>query len=887
MLTPLVRLALAWALGIVAAESAWPVHGTRPAAGAVARLAALGLASAAGAGLARRRVLRGTDPFATDRPTSRLGLVLALAACALLGAARHARSLPVEPAFGLPVDLGEVRLRGSVEREPDRRDSRTDYVLRVDSIHSGGGERGGGDGGGGERGGAGWRPAEGRVLLQAARWPAYEYGDRLEVEAALETPPVLEDFDYRAYLARRGIRAIARRPHIERIGGGGSALRHGLLAIKDTGRRALRRALPEPESSLAVGILLGDARGIPARLDADFRTTNTSHVIAISGSNIALLVALLSASAGRLLGRREAVPAIIAVVAAYTALVGADAAVVRAAIMGSIVVLGDLAGRPSHAASSLAAAAFGMSLWNPGVLWDLGFQLSFAATLGLLVVGPVLRDASRAGLSRRFAPERAGALGRFLEEAVLLTVAAQITTWPIIAMQTGQVSLVALLANALIVPVQPAVMGLGGLTAAAGALWPAAGATFGLAAWPPIAWTIRIVERCADLPLASVAWRMPPAAFAAYFCLLPAALHPGRAVAAVRSAVRHARMATARAASARADADYGGTRPAVRVVSGIRQLDGPPAPHAFDPSGGASPASRRLARALGRASRLVAHPTGLAALAAACALVWANVMHQPDGLLHVHALDVGQGDAILVVSPSGRRMLVDGGPSPSAVLDGLGRRFAPWDRRLDIVVLTHPDADHVGGLPAVLDRYAVAAVVAPEVEHHTPDAQAWRAAVEVEAAAGALVFEAVAGMRIGLDPEAGVVADVLWPPRDRPPPPEAVNDHSVVLRLVHGRTTILLTGDIEAEVEARLVREGAPLAADVLKVAHHGSETSTTPDFLAAVRPSLAVISAGADNRFGHPTASVLERLERIMVRRTDVDGAVEIIGDGRALWVK
>lgn len=872
MITPLVRLALAWAAGIVAAASVWPVHGVRPGVGPIAVLVALGIVSALGARLVWRRALHGVDPFATERPGSPLGLGLVLGAFALFGAARHALSLPVEAAFGLPVDTGEVRLRGAIADEPDRRDARTDYVLRVDAVADTGGLESDPD--------PGWRPAEGQVLLQAARWPAYEYGDLLEVTAELETPPVLDDFDYRAYLARRGIRAIARRPHIEKIDSGGSAIRHGLLALKETARRALRHALPEPESSLAVGILLGDDRGIPERLDDDFRTTNTSHIIAISGSNISLLVAMLSASAGRMLGRREAVPLVIAVVAAYTVLVGADAAVVRAAIMGSIVVFGDLAGRPSHAATSLGAAALGMSLWNPGVLWDLGFQLSFAATIGLLVIGPVLREATRAGVSRGVAPERAGGLVRFLEEAVLLTVAAQLTTWPIIAMQTGQISLVALLANALIVPVQPAVMGLGGLTAAAGSLWPAAGTVVGLAAWPPIAWSIRTVELCADLPYASVTWRMPPAAAGAYFCLLALALFPSRCAEVLRSSVGKGlwiaaglRRAGRSLISPTGRSGESGASESLRSL-GARDVDR------------STVDARTISRIPERAIHRIASPTGLAVLSGLCALAWASALHQPDGLLHVHTLDVGQGDAILVVTPNGRRMLVDGGPSPSAVLDGLGRRFPPWDRRLDVVVLTHPDADHVGGLPAVLDRYSVDVVIEPDVHHDTPDARAWRAATDAEAAAGARLLHAVAGMRIDLDPQAGVIADVLWPPTERPPPPDAVNDHSVVLRLVHGRTTVLLTGDIESEVEARLVRDGAPLAADVLKVGHHGSDTSTTPAFLAAVRPSLAVISVGADNRFGHPTEGVLERLASVPVRRTDLEGAVEIVGDGSFLWL-
>ena len=845
MITPLVRIALSWSAGIILAAMIWPVTGLRPSWWVIA---VLGFGAVSVGILASERAVRRTGWL-------QLRLPCVLLACALLGAARHTISLPLSAAFGLPVDAGHVRVRGSVAREPDRRDTRTDYVLRVDSVEMA------------EEGG--FRAAHGKVLLQAARWPALSYGDRLEVSALLETPPTLEGFDYRAYLARRGIRAIARRPRIERMSGGGSPVRHGLLALKGSARKALRGSLPEPEASLAVGILLGDARGIPAQLDADFRTTNTSHVIAISGSNIALLIVLLSATAGRIVGRRAAVPIVIVTVTAYSALVGADAAVVRAAFMGSIVVFGDLAGRPAHAATSLAAAAVGMSLWNPGVLWDLGFQLSFAATIGLLTIGPVLRDMTNAGLVRGLSAEHLQSVSAFLEEAVLLTVAAQLTTWPIIAMQTGEVSLVALLANALIVPVQPAVMALGGLTAAIGAIVPAAGGMVGLSAWPPLAWTIRVVEACAQLPYASVTWLMPPSLVLAYFCLLPAAIHPRRSIAVMVSTVDRVRRLAARALRFSAE-----QRPR-RHGSGRR--------HHFS-----TPTLNTVVHAWIRIPTFFSSTMGLITISGLCAITWANALHQPDGLLHLYALDVGQGDALLVVTPNGRRMLVDGGPSPSAVLSGLGRRFPPWDRRLDVVVLTHPDADHVAGLPSVLDRYAVDFVLAPSVEHDTPDARAWRAASSQEAVDGARIIVAARGTGIILDKEAGVRADVLWPPGagGSPPPPDAVNDHSVVLRLTHGHTTFLLTGDIETNVEARLVQEGTPLKADVLKLAHHGSDTSTTLKFLAAVGPSLAIVSVGAENRFGHPTEAVLARLAAIPLRRTDVEGMIEVIGDGHSIWL-
>jgi competence protein ComEC len=274
----------------------------------------------------------------------------------------------------------------------------------------------------------------------------------------------------------------------------------------------------------------------------------------------------------------------------------------------------------------------------------------------------------------------------------------------------------------------------------------------------------------------------------------------------------------------------------------------------------------------------------LGGLAVVCGVAWMAALGRPDGRLHVVALDVGQGDAILVVTPGGRRMLVDGGPSPSALLEQLGRRLAPWDRRLDVVVLTHPDLDHVGGLSAVLERFEVAQIVDPRLEAASGEAAAWEAAVASE---GAAVHRAVAGGRIVLDETAGVVADVLWPPEPRFTDTErATNDNAVVLRLRYGTVTMLLTGDIEAPAEAAILRRGPDLRSTVLKVAHHGSRTSTTPAFLAAVAPWAAVISLGADNDYGHPAPETLQRLAELPVWRTDRNGAVELISDGIQVWV-
>jgi competence protein ComEC len=272
----------------------------------------------------------------------------------------------------------------------------------------------------------------------------------------------------------------------------------------------------------------------------------------------------------------------------------------------------------------------------------------------------------------------------------------------------------------------------------------------------------------------------------------------------------------------------------------------------------------------------------IGALAIVAALAWLALRGLPDGRLHVYFLDVGQGDAILVVAPDGRQILVDGGPSPTALLSELGDLLPFWDRDLDLVVLTHPDGDHITGLVSLLDRYRVAQVLDVPQSDTAAEAAAWR---ERLARSGLRRTYAQRGMKLSV---GGLLLTVLNP---GPIPMKGTasddNNNSVVLRLDYGGTSLLLTGDAETEAEAAMIAAGLPLRADVLKVGHHGSKGSTSATFIAVVAPQLAVIQVGADNTFGHPSSEVLKRLTGVQTYRTDQNGRIEVVSDGKQMWVK
>ena len=255
-----------------------------------------------------------------------------------------------------------------------------------------------------------------------------------------------------------------------------------------------------------------------------------------------------------------------------------------------------------------------------------------------------------------------------------------------------------------------------------------------------------------------------------------------------------------------------------------------------------------------------------------------SIAQEKDGLLKIYFLDVGQGDAIFIETPNGNQVLVDGGPDNS-VLQKLGETMPFYDKDIGLVVLTHSDADHLTGLIGVLERYEVENVIYSNIVRKSALYNAWREAVTEE---GANIIDPVAGKVIDLG--NSVTLAIIHPAESLSGKVmEKVNNESVVLMLKYGETEILLTGDIEAKTERQMILSGVTLDADILKVAHHGSKTSTIEEFLYEVSPQVAVIQVGAKNRYGHPTKEVLKRLEDYGIRyyRNDIDGDIKVISDG------
>jgi competence protein ComEC len=386
---------------------------------------------------------------------------------------------------------GMVQLLGEVVRPPDVRDNRTNLVLRVDSlilldepVPAAFPEK-----------------IKGKVMLQVPIGEDWAYGDLLRAQGSLVTPFEIADFSYKDYLARKDVYSMMPYARVERMPGKGrSTLQSWIYQLRDNSLTVLNNLFPSPEADLLAGILLGMEQGLSANLQDAFKRTGTTHIIAISGFNMTILAGLFMGVFTRIFGRRWGALTAIFGISIYTVFVGGEAAVVRAAIMGGLGVMGGMFGRRQSGLNSLGLAVFGMLLLDPNLPWDIGFQLSAAATLGLVLYAQPLEEKVVHWLMHWLPEERAHKVIGPLSEFFLFTLAAQMMTLPIIIYHFGGFSWITFLANPLILPPQTLVLILGGMALLSGLILPGLGALIAIVTLPFVRYTIRMVVWLARLP---------------------------------------------------------------------------------------------------------------------------------------------------------------------------------------------------------------------------------------------------------------------------------------------------------------------------------------------------------------------------------------------------
>ncbi|MCU0493134.1 MAG: ComEC family competence protein [Chloroflexaceae bacterium] len=409
--------------------------------------------------------------------------------CCGMGSVRYSMAQPTTTpqSVWLLAGQGEVTLQGFIAADPQRNDEGQQVLLQVEAA----------------RVGETAQPREGLVLLNLPPYPAYRYGQRLLVTGELRQPRAAQrigEFDYRTYLARKRIFALMREPTVQLLPGRmGNPLLLRLADYRDHCRALLLRMLPEPHASLAVGILLGLQSSVPDDVYGDFSATGTSHILVVSGWNFTIVAAMLAAMASRLrLGRGATFWLSLAVMWTYALFVGASAAVLRAAAMASLVLLATASERRSHPWTLLAAAVGLLTMHDPQALWDLGFQLSTLATASLFAFAEPI-----GARLKRLSFFNWPGLG-WASETLTATLAAQVLVLPLIMFHFSRLSIVAPLANLLLVPVVPFAMLAGAIALVGGLLHLELGQWLALGVWLPLAWLSEGVRLLAGLPWAEV-----------------------------------------------------------------------------------------------------------------------------------------------------------------------------------------------------------------------------------------------------------------------------------------------------------------------------------------------------------------------------------------------
>jgi competence protein ComEC len=594
-------------------------------------------------------------------------------------------------------------------------------------------------------------------------------------------------------------------------------------AIRGRAEDALGRGMPAREAELARGFVLGEDERIDAATVEDFRRAGLSHLLAVSGQNVALLALLampLLAALGMPL--RTRLVWILAAIVIYVPLAGAGPSILRAGVMGGLSLLATLAGRRSSRLYALALAAAVTLAVDPRIGADVGWQLSFAAVLGILALATPLRTAISAWIGAR--GWRAA-----LAEGMAMTIAATLSTAPLIAFHFGTISTTTLLANLLALPAVAPAMWLGMLAAVAGQVPGFPVSALNAIDAPLLAYIAQIAAWCGRPSWAYLRLQIGIAGLVvSYLALAAAAI-------CVPILLRRRRVASLRRRRA--------PRSGGLVLSALNR-----------------PSARRWIGAIGA--------LGLVAVAS----LWSSGgggadAASPNSGLRVSFLDVGQGDAILLQPAGAPAVLVDGGPPG----DGLAAKLRAADvRRLAVAVVSHEQSDHAGGIEELLGHYPVAELAYARLSRRL------RGEAEV---AGVEPVRLAAGSTLR---SGRLRVEVLWPPRDLLAVPLAgadPNTQAMILLARWRRFSILLTADAEAEAVPI-----DPGPVDVLKVAHHGSDDAGLGSLLDRIAPKLAVISVGADNSYGHPTAGTLATLADHGVRtlRTDRDGTV-VLDVGKA----